>query len=333
MKDIAREAGVSKATVSRVINNTNPVSEEVRKKVEKIIKKNNYIPSSIARSLSKKETKVIGLIIPDLSNSFYSELVRGISRTAHNNGYNVFLCNTFKETKLEMEFLNLLEEKEVDAIILTTFHTTEAQKDFIRRYKKPIVTVNRIFEGEGMPFVPNIDIDNYKASYEAVDYLIKSGHKKIGVIRADKDDNTCIDRLRGYKQVLNDNLMIADESYIIDSDFHFQAAYDGMMKILKNKNRPDAMFCFSDELATGAIKAIIDSGLKVPEDISIVGFDDIPLAKRFIPSITTVKQPIFDMGKVAMETVCNMIIKKDDDRIANVTLNHEFVVRNSTINR
>jgi len=105
MKDIAKEAGVSKATVSRVINNTNPVSEEIRKKVEKVIKKNNYKPSSIARSLSKKETKVIGLIIPDLSNSFYSELVRGISRTAHENGYNVFLCNSFKETKLEIEFL------------------------------------------------------------------------------------------------------------------------------------------------------------------------------------------------------------------------------------
>jgi len=184
-----------------------------------------------------------------------------------------------------------------------------------------------------MPFVPNIDIDNYKASYEAVDYLIKTGHKKIGVIRADKDDNTCIDRLKGYKKVLSDNLMIIDERYIVDSDFHFQAAYDGMMSVLRIGEKPDAMFCFSDELATGAIKAIIDSGLKVPEDISIVGFDDIPLAKRFIPSITTVKQPIFKMGKIAMETVYKMINKDENDTIMNTTLNHEVIVRDSTRER
>ncbi|MEA1975223.1 MAG: LacI family DNA-binding transcriptional regulator [Bacillota bacterium] len=333
MKDIAEKAGVSKATVSRVINKTKPVSLEVKERVEKIIEENNYKPSAVARSLANRETKVIGLIIPDLSNAFYAELVRGISRTAHSKGYNVFLCNTFKDQELEMEFLELLDEKEVDAIILTTFHTTEVQKDFIKKFKKPVVTVNRNFEGENLPIVSNIDIDNYKASYEAVKYLIDINHKKIGVIRAEKEDETCVERLEGYKDALRDNQIECDKKYIIESDFHFKSAYSGMMKILKYDEVPDAMFCFSDELAMGAIRAIIDFGLNVPNDISIIGFDDIPMAKRFIPSITTIKQPIFKMGKVAMETLYGMIIDKEKISEKNIILDYELVIRDSTIIR
>lgn len=334
MKDIAKKAGVSKATVSRVINKTKPVSREVREKVEMVINEYNYKPSSVARSLAKSETKVIGLIIPDISNAFYSVLVEGISHTAHNKGYNVFLCNTFRDHDLEIEFLNLLEEKEVDAIILTTFHTTEEQKDFIRKFRKPVVTVNREFIGKNLPKVPNIDIDNYQAAYDAVTYLIKTGHKKIGILRAEQQDQTCIDRLNAYRQVLIDNNIAVNENYIVGYDFHFKSGYDGMMKVLKNEEQPDAMFCISDELAIGAIRAINDFGLKVPEDISVIGFDDIPLAKRFIPSITTVSQPIFEMGKTATDTIIKMLTGEcKRENIEDIILNYQLVTRESTMNR
>jgi LacI family transcriptional regulator len=334
MKDIAKKAGVSKATVSRVINKTKPVSKAVREKVEKVINEYNYKPSSVARSLAKSETKVIGLIIPDISNTFYSVLVEGISHTAHSKGYNVFLCNTFRDHDLEIEFLYLLEEKEVDAIILTTFHTTKEQKEFIRNFHKPVVTVNREFIGKGLPKVPNIDIDNFQAAYDAVSYLVNTGHKKIGIIRAEQQDQTCIDRLNAYKQVLVDHNMPVDESYIVGYDFHFESGYEGMMEILENEEQPDAMFCISDELATGAIRAIKDYGLRVPEDISVIGFDDIPLAKRFIPSISTVRQPIFEMGKVATDTIIKMIkgtFKKE--AIEDTILSYELITRESTMSR
>jgi LacI family transcriptional regulator len=334
MKDIAKKAGVSKATVSRVINNTKPVSKQVREKVERVVNEYNYKPSSVARSLARNETKVIGLIIPDISNAFYSVLVEGISHTAHSRGYNVFLCNTFRDHDLEIEFLNLLEEKEVDAIILTTFHTTKEQKEFIRKFHKPVVTVNREFIGENLPKVPNIDIDNFKAAYDAVGYLINTGHKKIGIIRAEQQDQTCIDRLNAYKQVLIDHDMPINEGYIVGYDFHFESGYEGMMEILENEEQPDAMFCISDELATGAIRAINDFGLRVPEDISVIGFDDIPLAKRFIPSISTVSQPIFEMGKAATDTIIKLItgeVKRE--QIEDIILDYQLITRESTMSR
>lgn len=332
MKDIAEMAGVSKSTVSRVINNTKPVSAEIRKRVEKVIEETNYKPSSVARSLAKKETHIIGLIIPDLANDFYTELVRGISEAAHEHGYNVFLCNTFRDHELELDFLEILKEKEVDAIIFTTFHITEEQKEFMRTYKKPIVTVNREFDDESLPLIPNIDIDNYKASYEAVEYLINTGHKRIGIIRASEEDKTCIDRLEAYQKALHDHGLECTSDLIIGKDFHFTSAYDEMYNILNSKERPDAMFCISDELACAAIKACLDFGLRVPEDISIIGFDDIPLAKRYNPEITTVRQPIFDMGKVAMETVYDMITNKEE-MIKNIILQHELIIRESTKKR
>jgi len=334
MKDIAKKAGVSKATVSRVINKTKPVSREVREKVEKVIDEFNYRPSSVARSLAKSETKVIGLIIPDISNAFYSVLVEGISHTAHSRGYNVFLCNTFRDHDLEIEFLNLLEEKEVDAIILTTFHTTKEQKEFIRKFHKPVVTVNREFLGKKLPKVPNIDIDNFKAAYDAVSHLVATGHKKIGIVRAEQQDQTCIDRLNAYKQVLIDHNMPVKDGYIVGYDFHFESGYEGMMEILENEEQPDAMFCISDELATGAIRAINDFGLRVPEDISVIGFDDIPLAKRFIPSISTVSQRILEMGKAATDTIIKLItgeVKREN--IEDIVLNYELIMRESTMSR
>lgn len=333
MKDIAKEAGVSKATVSRVINHTKPVSAEIRQKVEKVINEYNYKPSSVARSLARSETHVIGLIIPDISNAFYSELVEGISHTAHSKGYNVFLCNTFRDHDLEIEFLNLLEEKQVDAIILTTFHTTKEQKDFIKKFHKPVVTVNRLFTGKDLPRVPNIDIDNFEAAKDAVEYLVETGHKRIGVVRAEQQDQTCIDRLEAYKCVLKKHNMPIDDHLIVGYDFHFESGYEGMMDILENHEHPDAMFCLSDELATGAIRAIFDYGLKVPEDISVVGFDDIPLASRFMPAITTISQPIFEMGKAATDTIYKMLTDEDTKEIKNTVLHHEMIIRESTKKR
>jgi LacI family transcriptional regulator len=331
MKDIAKKAGVSKATVSRVINNTKPVSKEIREKVEAIIEETGYTPSSVARSLAKRETFIIGLIIPDLTNDFYSELVRGISDAARKHGYQVILCNTFRDHEREIDFLNLLKEKQVDAIIFTTFHVTKEQIDFFKNFNKPVVTVNREFTHKNLPVIPNIDINNYKASYEAVSYLIRTGHEKIGIIRAEKHDKTCIHRYEAYRQALEDHEMAYDPDLVVGEDFHFESGYYGMKKILEKGKVPDAMFCLSDELATGAIKAIYDFGLKCPEDISVIGFDGIPLSMRFIPSISTVSQPIFDMGSTAMETVYKMI--NDEPVTQEILLNYKLVIRDSTKDR
>lgn len=330
MKDIANMAGVSKASVSRVINNTKPVSDEIRNKVQKAIKETDYTPSSIARSLAKSETHIIGLIIPDLANSFYTELVRGISEAAHKHGYNVFLCNTFRDHSLEMEFLNILKEKEVDALIFTTFNITKEQKDFMKKYDKPIVTVNRDFKDKDLPLIPNIDIDNFQAAYDATKHLIDKGNKKIGIIRADEEDGTCISRLKGYKKALKDNNLKIDKSLIIGKNFKFNSAYNQMENLLEINDQIDGMFCISDELASAAIKAILDHGLNVPEDISVIGFDDVLLSRQYNPEISTIHQPIFKMGTVAMETAYKMLQKKSVDK--NIILPYKLIERESSSN-
>jgi LacI family transcriptional regulator len=327
INDIAKMAGVSKATVSRVINKSKYVSPEIYERVMKVIKETEYNPSSIARSLVSKETKIIGLLTPDISNPFYSELVKGMVEVANKYDYNILLCNSFFQTNKEAEFLKILSDKEVDGIIFMTNEITEKHKEFFRKYKKPVVTVNRKFWGFN---IPNVDIDNFKAAYDATEYLIKLNHKRIAIIRAPLDDETSgVTRFEGYRKALRDYEIPFDEGLVKEGNFKANTGYKAMEEFLKLDNPPTAVFCVNDEMACGAVRCIIEKGLRVPDDISVVGFDDIPLASLFIPSITTVSQPIYDMGVLAMELICRMI-KGEQVEVKTYILPHKLVVRQST---
>lgn len=329
IKDIAEIAGVSKATVSRVLNNTKPVSDEIKERVQSVIDETGYRPSSLARSLSRQRTGILGLIIPDVANPFYAELVKGMSEVAKAYHYNILLCNTFREHEKEREFLELLEDKEVDGIIFMTFEFHKYQKAFFDRYRKPIVTVNRHFEGQE---IPNVDIDNEAAAYSAVRYLIELGHRRVGIISSSKTDDTAIYRVDGYRRALEEAGLSAEEDLVVESDYHFKSAYEGARQLMTLEDPPTAIFCLNDELAVGAIKYLNDTGRSVPEDVSVIGFDDVPLASMFIPSLTTIRQPIYEMGATAARLLIKRV--KDEPLEWNQqTLPFELVIRNSTAER
>jgi LacI family transcriptional regulator len=330
INDVAKIAGVSKATVSRVLNGSKPVSEDIRNKVMKVVQETNYKPSSLARSLVSKKTNIFGIIIPDVSNPFFSELVKGVQMTANENGYNILLCNTYDEFDKEMEYLNILDDKEVDGIIFLTSKIEEKHKEFFSSYKNPTVTVSRRFED--MP-ISSVDIDNFSAAYEVMNYLINLNHKKIAMIRGPLyDKSTGYDRYKGYEKALEDSNINLDENLVVEGKFKVKDGYNAMSKLLTLKELPTAVFCACDEMAIGAIKCIYESGFKVPEDISVVGFDDIPIASMFIPSVTTVRQPVFDFGEKAVDILLRQI-KSGVHEEENIVLPTKIIIRKSTIRK
>lgn len=326
IKDIAQMAGVSKATVSRVLNDSKPVSSEIRDKVMRVIEETGYKPSALARGLATKETHLIGVIIPDVANPIFSELVKGMEEEANNTNYNVLLCNTYLDHEKEMRYLNILKDKEVDGIIFLTTDETEDQTTFFKSFGKPVVTVDRRFKQLA---IPSVGVNDFKASYDAVNYLINLSHEKIAMVRAPFDDQSHgYDRYNGYLKAMEDHNLTVDKNWIVEGNFTVNDGYEAMGRLLASKNPPTAVFFANDMMAVGGIRCIVDSGLRVPDDISVIGFDDIPIASIFIPSLTTVKQPTFDIGRKAMEKLIHMINGNDEEM--HTLFETQLMLRNST---
>jgi len=325
ISDIAKMAGVSKATVSRVLNNSKPVSSEVRNKVMHVIEETGFKPSALARGLATKETKLIGVVIPDVANPIFSELVKGMEEEANNSGYNVLLCNTYLDQSKEMQYLQVLKDKEVDGIIFLTTHETEEQVKFFKSFSKPVVTDRKFKQMD----LPSVGVNDFEASYEAVNYLINLSHSRIAMVRGPiQDQSHGSNRYLGYIKAMEDNDLEIDETRILEGDFTVKAGYEAMGKLLAVKKSPSAVFFANDLMAVGGIRCIVDSGLQVPEDISVIGFDDIPIASMFIPSLTTVKQPTFEVGIKMMEKVVHLIRGKEDEKHS--VFETKLMLRNST---
>lgn len=326
IKDVAKIAGVSVATVSRVINGTKPVSEETSKRVLDAIKETNFVPNAAARSLVVKKTKMIGIVLNDITNVYFGELVKGIDATAKYFDYNIILCNSNDNEKVELDNLFLLKEKGVDGIIYTAHkYIRKEVKEFIDTCKVPIVSLNRPCKN-----ALSIRVDNYLESLEATKYLISLGHKNIGFISGYTDDDASgQERLRGYKKGLLDNNIRFKPTMVVEGNYTVKSGYDACEKLLILNKGITAIFCANDEMAFGAINCVIDRGLNVPEDISIMGFDDIKYASYFRPKLTTVHQPIYEIGE--MSTI--MLIKqinKEEIMEKDVIVKGGIVVREST---
>ena len=305
IKQIAERSGVSKATVSRVINNSKPVSEDIRKRVLQVIEETNFKPSSVARSLSSQSTKLIGVIIPDVSNPVFSKVINGIEEEAHKSGYNILLCNSCYKEEKELTYLDILREKEVDGLILSGFHSSKALEEKLLSFLKPIVIVG--YEDNNYPF-PIVDIDNYQACYDVGSYLVSIGHEIIGMIHGPLDDITAGKRRDdGFVQSLKDHNKPWNQKQATQGSFKMHDGYQGANRLMKANPKMTAIFCANDEMAIGAMKAIHDSGKRIPEDIAVVGFDDIDLARIYQPSLTTIKQPFSDKGQAAMKSLIHLI--------------------------
>jgi LacI family transcriptional regulator len=324
--DVAREAGVSMATVSRVVNNNPNVKPQTRKKVFEAIERLGYRPNAVARGLASKKTTTVGVVIPDISNAIFAEVARGIEDIANMYRYNIILCNADKKKDKEISVINTLLEKQVDGLLFMGGTVTQEHLDAFKTSSVPIVLCATTDNNNAMPAV---DIDHEKAAFDAVDLLISNGHRKIGMISGTlQDPANGYARFQGYKKALEQaNIPVRDE-YIRVGNYRYESGIEAMKYFVELKDRPTAIFAATDEMAIGAIHTIQDAGLRVPEDISIISVDNSRMASMVRPLLTTVAQPMYDIGAVSMRLLTKLMNKENVEQ-AKFVLPHEIIVRKS----
>jgi LacI family transcriptional regulator, repressor for deo operon, udp, cdd, tsx, nupC, and nupG len=324
IQQVAKQAGVSVATVSRVLNGQNTVSAKTKMKVEETIKKLNYEPSLLGRNLRTSESRLFLILIPTISNPFYLEIIKGIEQVAISQNYNILLCETDSNPEKENIYFDLVRKKMADGIIsMDPAVNVETLKKLAENYA--IIQCSEYEEGTGIPYVT---IDNEEASYRAVKHLIQIGHKKIALMNSDEKYLFARQRKMGYKRALEESGITLKNEYIIPTQrLGFENGQQAMKKILNLQDRPTALFAVSDLLAIGALKEINAAGLHVPNDIAVVGFDKIDFSNMTNPTLTTIAQPMKRMGSVA----ARMLIEKiKGEEVESIILDHELVIREST---
>ena len=334
IKDIAQRANVSYATVSRALNNKPFVKEATRRRVLSLAKELNYTPNALARGLVKKETRTLGLIIPDITNPFYPEVAQGIQEGAGDSGFSVFLCNTNWDHDQELHYLNLLEEKRVDGIILAPI---ENQVDVVEphiRNRIPVVYLDKAPRKTRNSYVM---IDNVRGGFLATHHLIEQGYDTIGFIGAAEDSLTIDDRLKGYRMAMEQNRLKVHDDFVRFGNYRQVTGYTIIQSMIGSGRYPRAVFAENDLIALGVMQGAREAGLKVPEDIAVIGFDDIPFASFPEVQLSTIRQPKHQMGRTAVEIILQQIKAGNGGPTAasvkRVLLEPELVVRRSSRSR
>ncbi|RAK18255.1 LacI family transcriptional regulator [Anoxybacillus vitaminiphilus] len=322
ISDVAKLANVSTATVSRVLSNSGNVKKETTEKVLEAIQKLNYQPNILARQLRKLETKTILVVVPDITNTFFSKVLRGIEHVAIENDYEVLLGDTGNNVERERGYLDILRQKKADGMILLTARLESHLLEEIAG-EFPVVLACEYLEGST---IPTVSIDNISSARKATEYLINLGHRRIGFISGPLNVILSRDRLKGFRQAMAQHNIPIESFLVQEGDFSFESGYNMMMKFLALDQPPTAVFAANDEMAIGAIKAIKSKGLHVPDDISVVGFDDIKFSSIYEPALTTISQPMFEIGKKAMELLIKLI-NKDQLEKNQYILEDQLVIR------
>jgi LacI family transcriptional regulator, repressor for deo operon, udp, cdd, tsx, nupC, and nupG len=325
MEDVARLANVSTATVSRVLSKNKNVSNKTRKKVLDVINQVEYKPNRLAANLRRNTSETVAVILPDITNPFFAEIVKGFRDEALKSGYHILLCDTGNNTSQEEEFVNLVKERLVDGIILATARMPKNEIYKLSQEIPVVLACEYIDDYE----IPTVSIDNVSAAREATEYLIDQGHTRIGLITGPLEVILSRDRVKGYRQALLLHDLPVTDFLMQEGDFSVKSGYDIMMKFLANEQKPTAIFASSDEMAVGALKACKSKGLRIPDDMSIMGFDDIPLCTLVEPELTTVSQPKYEIGSQAMKMLLS-IIEKNDLRQKQIVLPHQLMIRQTT---
>ncbi|WP_027094178.1 LacI family DNA-binding transcriptional regulator [Cohnella thermotolerans] len=330
--DIAKEAGVSSATVSRVLNNTAPVKASTRAKINAIIEKHQFQPNALARSLLKRETGTIAIIMPDITNPFFPEVFRGAENEARKKGHTFFLCNSAGDYSRESEYLSVLREKRVDGIIFLGGRINLAQcppelaQEMIELSRHvPIVLVNGNIPKSGLP---RVFTDEAKGAELATQHLIDLGHRNVAFLGGLEPFSTTTAKVKGFRATLRRNGIPYRPNSVLYGGFSITDGKTLMSRLLGMEDRPSAVFCVNDFTAIGAIKAAMEHGLRIPEDISIVGFDDTLLANAVVPELTTVTQNANELGALSVELLHRLITK--DKARKPIALEPRLIVRKST---
>jgi LacI family transcriptional regulator len=304
--DVARRAGVSSATVSHVINNSRFVAPQTRERVMEAIEALRYRRDGVARSLRRAKTSTIGVIIADISNPFFADLVRGIEDRiyGHEEGFNLILCNTDENADKERLYLDVLQEKRIEGLIMVPTGENAAYLEELVRSGLPIVFADRFVEGLA---VDRVLVDNEDGGYVLVSHLVAGGHRHIGVLRAHLAANTLERRVDGYRRALGEAGIPYDPAQVISCRHSIEDAHQAGLRILDSKDRPTAVFCTNNYMTLGMVQAITDRGLRCPQDIAVVGFDDFAWAASFSPRLTALAQPAYALGQEAADILMKRI--------------------------
>lgn len=305
--DVALEAGVSYSTVSRVVNNFKYVKPETRDRVEAAMNKLGYVANLNARSLAGGRSQVVGMLIYEIDTSYHVEIVRGVDAEITNSEYDLMLSTTHKRKRKESTYVTQLTQGLVDGLLLVLPRNLESYIEDLDRLQVPYVLIDH-------PGVDNdksntITATNWQGAYDATQYLIQLGHHRIGFITGFVEVASAQDRLAGYQTAIRDHGFFVDPELICKGDFLEESGYEGAKKFLSLKKPPTAIFASSDVAAFGTMRAIDEAGYRVPQDISIVGFDDVPESSYIRPRLTTVRQPLREMGQLATR----MLVERIDD--------------------
>ncbi|KLV08730.1 MULTISPECIES: HTH-type transcriptional repressor PurR [Photobacterium] len=329
IKDVARMAGVSTTTVSHVINKTRFVAEATQKKVLAAVEELNYAPSAVARSLKCNTTRTIGMLVTKSTNPFFAEVVHGVEEYCYGEGYTLILCNTEGNLEKQRDYLRMLAEKRVDGLLVMCSDLDEQLLELLERQKDlPMVIMDW---GPESPHTDKIQDNAELGGYVATKFFIEHGHKEIGCLTGHAEKAACRERLKGFRKAMTEAGLDINEDWILEGDFECESAVKAANTFMAMEKRPTAIFCFNDIMAMGMISTFEQAGIRVPDDMSIIGYDNIDLAPYFSPPLTTIHQPKRRLGKSAVEILMDRVKNKEHEHQV-FEMIPELVVRKSVRN-
>ncbi|PTM59939.1 LacI family DNA-binding transcriptional regulator [Desmospora activa] len=329
IRDVAKRAGVSIATVSRVLNQSKPVSNPLKQRIMQAVEETGYRPNAVARSMIRKKTGLIGVIVPEIANPYFSGLVEGIEAVAKERAYYTVLAISEKDDRRELELLRIFQSKQMDGILWAAARLDPACQQEIIQSNIPCVIIGQRLKNKD---IPSVAIDNRRAAYETVSHLIQLGHRRIGMIHGPLwDVQSGRERLEGYHLALQTYGLSFRSDWTAEAgEFNVENGYQGMRAIWRTAEKPTALFCACDRLAVGAMTYLKQEGVSLPEEFSVAGFDDEELASLITPRLTTVRHSPYQMGYKSAQILTDRIKGKRDSRCDAITLDYQVIVREST---
>lgn len=326
LKDVAKRAKVSVSTVSYVLNKKKVVKPDTKQRILQAVEEVGYRPNQVARGLKTRRTYTLGVIVPDITNEFFTQIVRGIEDTADRDGYSTILCNTDNDAQKEKKYIETLMSKDIDGLIF--IGTGETQDIAEENDAIPVVVVDRKL-GNGLNF---ITVDNVRGGYMATDYLLGKKKSEVAFLTGALSIRTFFDRMTGYINALRDHGVKYNKLLIRECEFSTDGGYRALSGMIEEGVGIDSVFAANDFIALGAIRALMEQGRRIPEDISIVGFDDIALSSIYMPALTTIRQPKYEMGQKAAEIILEEIREKASGRKESkqIILEPSLVIRETT---
>ena len=330
IKDIAKEIGVSHSTVSRALSDSPLVKAETKARIQRLAQEMGYAPDAIARSLVTQKTHTVGIVVTTITDPFIVEVVQGVEDAAQENNYSVILASSASEPERELAAVEMLRAKRVDGLIVTSSRVGALYLEHLERIDVPVVLINNHNEQSGR-YTFSVTVDNRHGGHQAASHLIRRGHHRIAYISGPADHSDDVERMAGYRQALDESGISFDPALVLSGNGRLDGGERALSALANLAERPTAVFCYNDMTAIGLISAARQAGLSVPDDLAVVGFDDIPMAAHFLPPLTTIAQPQRDMGQQAMNMALALMAADDSSApFSDIVVKAKLIVRKTT---